>query len=107
MSAAVFLDADRKAALEAWLTTQAGARRVTVLDEARLSGGDQRGGGHRQGGLRRLARTHPTQRSALLGRLADLIRDHAAEFARLNTLEIGTPLTIAAGGPRRPFPPTN
>ncbi|MGF7178217.1 phosphotransferase family protein [Azospirillum doebereinerae] len=39
MSGAPFLDADRKAALEAWLTAQAGARRVTVTDDGRLSGG--------------------------------------------------------------------
>ncbi len=39
MSAAAFLDDTRKAALEAWLTAQAGARRVTVTDEGRLSGG--------------------------------------------------------------------
>ncbi|WP_395456962.1 phosphotransferase family protein [Azospirillum melinis] len=33
------LDPDRKAALESWLTGQAGARSVTVIDEGRLSGG--------------------------------------------------------------------
>jgi len=33
------LDPDRKAALEGWLTAQAGARSVTVIDEGRLSGG--------------------------------------------------------------------
>jgi len=34
-----FLDTERKARLERWLTDEAGAARVTVLDEGRLSGG--------------------------------------------------------------------
>ena len=36
---AALLDDSRKAALEAWLAAQCGARRVTVTDEGRLSGG--------------------------------------------------------------------
>lgn len=39
MSGGGFLDAGRKAALESWLTAEAGARGVTVVDEGRLSGG--------------------------------------------------------------------
>ncbi|MBP2228867.1 aminoglycoside phosphotransferase (APT) family kinase protein [Azospirillum agricola] len=39
MSGAPFLDDARKAALEPWLAAQAGARRVSVTDEGRLSGG--------------------------------------------------------------------
>lgn len=39
MSGAPFLDADRKAALEAWLARDAGARRVSVTEDGRLSGG--------------------------------------------------------------------
>ncbi|HEX8602384.1 MAG TPA: aldehyde dehydrogenase family protein [Pseudoduganella sp.] len=46
------------------------------------------------------AATPPVQRRDLLNRLADLIRDNAAEFARLSAIDIGTPLTVGAGGPR-------
>ncbi len=39
MSGGGFLDAARKAALESWLAAEAGAHRVAVTDEGRLSGG--------------------------------------------------------------------
>lgn len=49
---------------------------------------------------REWAATPPVQRRDLLNRLADLIRDNAAEFARLSAIDIGTPLAVGAGGPR-------
>ncbi|MCV7074835.1 aldehyde dehydrogenase family protein [Mycobacterium szulgai] len=44
-------------------------------------------------------RTKPAERRAILTHFADLIEEHAAEFARLGVLDNGTPITTAAASP--------
>lgn len=44
-------------------------------------------------------RTPPTERRDLLLKLAQLVKDNAAEFQRLAGLETATPLATSAGGP--------
>jgi len=42
-------------------------------------------------------KTNASERGRLLYRLADLLEQHAGEFARLETLDNGMPLTVASG----------